>query len=188
VLNSETVKRLRDKWSEIEDRGTLHVEAFTSGNLTCSVLSSTISKICKKYGWDSPDVVVIDYADIMADEGKDERASVNKRWKYLRGLADKHKCLIVTATQANSSSFDFEDLTLRAFSEDRRKLDHVTAFFAINQRPEERQQDIWRIAALNKREHPFNEAHQAACYGCLALGVPHIVSHHKFSAPPKPSK
>ena len=71
---------------------------------------------------------MIDYADIMADEGKDERASVNKRWKYLRGLADKHKCLIVTATQANSSSFDFEDLTLRAFSEDRRKLDHVTAF------------------------------------------------------------
>lgn len=188
ILDSETVKRLRDKWSEIEGRGTLHVESFTSGNLTCSVLSATISKICKKYGWDSPDVVVIDYADIMADEGKDERASVNKRWKYLRGLADTHKCLIVTATQANSSSFDFEDLTLRAFSEDRRKLDHVTAFFAINQRPEERQQDIWRIAALNKREHPFNEAHQAACYGCLALGVPHIVSHHKFSVPPKPSK
>ena len=59
-----------------------------------------------------PDVVVIDYADIMADEGKDERASVNKRWKYLRGLADTHKCLIVTATQANSSSFDLSILFL----------------------------------------------------------------------------
>lgn len=188
ALTAEKARELRDAWRQTGNPGVLHVEAFSSGNLTCSGLNSAISKICKKYKWNHPDVVVIDYADIMANEAQDERASVNKRWKFLRAVADEFKCLVVTATQANSSSFDFEDLTLRAFSEDRRKLDHVTGFFAINQRPEERREDVWRIAALNKREHPFDEIDHAKCYGCLALGSPHMVSHHVVSLPPKPVK
>ena len=184
VLSPQMARRVRNAWQKTGNPGVLHVEAFASGSLTCSGLQGIVQKVCKKYGWEHPDVIVLDYADIMADEGRDERASVNKRWRFLRSLSDTANCLVVTATQANSSSFDFEDLTLRAFSEDRRKLDHVTAFFAINQKPEERQKDIWRIAALNKREHPFNEAHQAQCHGCLALGSPHFISEFKYSEPP----
>ena len=188
LLTPELAKRLRDKWASLGKEGVLHVEAFTSGALTRAGMTSAVNRICKRYGWDHPDVVILDYADIMAKEARDERESVNERWKYLRGFSDTFDCLLVTATQANSSSFDFEDLTLRAFTEDRRKLDHVTAFFAINQKPEERTEDIWRIAALNKREHPFNEASQAKCYGCLAMGTPHIVSHHEHHKPPQPVK
>ncbi len=187
-LTLRMAQQLRDLWAKQNRKGVLHVEAFTSGNLTCAGLNSAIAKICKKYKWSHPDVVVIDYADIMASEARDERASVNARWKFLRSMSDEWKCLLITATQANASSFDFEDLTLRAFSEDRRKLDHVTAFYAINQRPEERREDVWRIAALNKREHPFDETSQAKCCGCLALGSPHIVSYFVRSYPPKPPK
>ena len=188
LLTADTAKKLRDKWKELDKGGVLHVEAFTSGSLTCAGMTSAVNRICKMYDWDRPDVVILDYADIMANEARDERASVNKRWTYLRGFSDMFDCLLITATQANSSSFDFEDLTLRAFTEDRRKLDHVTAFFAINQRPEERSNDIWRIAALNKREHPFNEANQAKCYGCLSMGTPHIISHYEYSKPPQAIK
>ena len=80
----------------------------------------------------------------------------------------------------------FEDLTMQANSEDKRKLDHVTAYIAINQTPEERKENIWRLAALNKREHPFDEAKQAVCYGCLSMGTPHQVSLFKYAKPPKP--
>lgn len=187
VLSSDLVKEFIKVRAESNPTGVLHVESFPNSTLNCRMLGSVVRKICKFYGWDNPDLLVVDYPDIMADEDSDERKSINKRWKYLKACADPKvfNCLVLVATQANASGLDFEDLALSSFAEDRRKLDHVTAFFAINQTPEERQQSIWRIAVLNKRYHPFDETKQAYCIGCLAMGTVHQLSYNYRSQRPK---
>ena len=185
VLTPDVARKIRDKWAMGEHKGSLYVEQYPLGSLTYSGLVALTKNVCKKLGWEHPDVVVIDYIDAMATEGRDPRESVNQRWRSIRAYADIFKCLVVTATQSNATGFNTEDLTLASFSEDKRKIDNCSALFAINQTPDERIKNIWRIAALLKREHPYDERQQAKLYGCLACGTPHIISVHHFAELPK---
>lgn len=186
VLDRDLAIQVRDQIAQTEGMGILHVEPYPNSTAKCHELNASIRRICKLYGKDHPDCVIIDYADVMDEECEDERKSVNKRWKFFRRCSDIWKCLVITATQANALGLNFDDLTMQANSEDKRKLDHVTAYIAINQTPEERKENVWRLAALNKREHPFDEALQAVCYGCLAMGTPHQVSLSRYAKLPKP--
>ena len=188
LLDSELVRKMRDKWVESGNQGVLHIEHAPSGTLTCAERRSRIRKICKKYGWEHPDVIVYDYAGLLANEKKDERESTHYIWQSLRAEADPEMldCLVITAMQANSTSFDFEDLSIRSFSLDKRCFDEVSGAFALNQTPEERKEGITRIAALLKREHAFDESMQAECHGCLSLGTPLLASTIVYKDPPKP--
>lgn len=186
LLTPELTKKLKLGWHASNNGGKLHIEHHPLGTLTCAEMRSTIKRVCKTYGWDNPDVVIVDQADTMAEEHKDQRAGVNIRWRFLRAFADIFNCLMITNTQSNSSAFDFDDLSLQSFSEDKRKIDNCSALIAINQTIEERAENIWRLAALLKREAMYDERHQCKCYGCLALGTPNIVSVHHFASPPKP--
>lgn len=187
ILTPEIAKLMRDSWCNQKHKGSLYVEQFPLGSLTYGGLVTLTKNICKKLGWEHPDVVVIDYIDAMATEGRDPREAVNQRWRSIRAYADIFKCLVVTATQSNATGFNTEDLTLASFSEDKRKIDNCSALYAINQTPEERIKNIWRIAALLKRESPYDERQQAKLYGCLACGTPHILSVHNFAELPKPT-
>lgn len=187
VLTPDIAKLVRDKWAVGNHKGSLYVEQYPLGSLTYAGLVALTKNVCKKLGWEHPDVVVIDYIDAMATEGRDPREAVNQRWRSIRAYADVFSCLVVTATQSNATGFNTEDLTLSSFSEDKRKIDNCSALFAINQTPDERLKNIWRIAALLKREHSYDERQQAKLYGCLACGTPHIVSVHHFAELPKPT-
>ena len=187
VLTPDVAKLIRDKWSGSEHKGSLYVEQYPLGSLTYAGLVALTKNVCKKLDWEHPDVVVIDYIDAMATEGRDPREAVNQRWRSIRAYADVFSCLVVTATQSNATGFNTEDLTLASFSEDKRKIDNCSALFAINQTPDERLKNIWRIAALLKREYSYDERQQAKLYGCLACGTPHVVSVHHFAELPKPT-
>ena len=186
LLDATLAMKLQQKWHDNNNEGVLHVEHAPSGTLTKANRRTLIQAVCKKYGWDNPDMIVIDYANILAYEGKDERDSIHKIWQSLRADADIFKCLVLTATHSNSSAFDFEDLSLRSFALDRRIFDEVSGCIAINQKPDERRKGIWRLTALLKREGEFDEAIQAECYGNLAMGSPHFISQKIFRDPPKP--
>lgn len=187
LLDVSMVRELRDKIKQEDHGGVLHIEHAPSGTLTVAERRSRIVDICKKYGWEHPDVIIYDYAGIMAREKQDERASMHWIWQSMRAEADPEMfdCLVITAMQANRTAFDFSDLTINSFSEDKRSLDEVSAAFALNQTPEERRDGITRVAALLKREHPFDESMQAECHGCLSLGTPLIVSDIVFRDIPK---
>lgn len=131
----------------------------------------------ERQGW-SPDMVVIDYADIMAHSGKfrEPRDSVNKTWIDLRSLSQAKNVLVVTATQANREGYGLRTLDRRALSEDKRKLAHVTALYALNVWGEEREAGVMRISCMGKRKggyHPTRCVHVATC---LALANPTVLS------------
>lgn len=127
-----------------------------------------------------PDILVIDYADIMAPEpgsGDDPRNQINTTWKKLRGLSQKYHLCVVTATQANADSYTRKTMTRSNFSEDKRKIAHVTAMFGLNQDEEEKKQGIMRINAIARREEEYFESRCVTVAGCLKIAAPMMLSH-----------
>lgn len=129
-------------------------------------------------GWGSPDVVVIDYADLLAPMPgyNDSRDQVNAAWKQLRAMSQSLHCLVVTATQADAASYRTETITMHNFSEDKRKNAHVTGMVGLNQTPQEKEQQIMRLNWIVLREgdfHPMKCVHVA---GCLSVGNPAVKS------------
>lgn len=129
------------------------------------------------------DVIIVDYPDIMApeDNRKEKRHQEDDRWKALRKLSQDRHCLVVTATQTNRAGFGDEDVMITNLGEDKRKADHVTAFFGLNRTEEEEERGIIRVANLLAREGKREVFRQAMVLQCLEIGQPYLFSywHHK---------
>lgn len=124
-----------------------------------------------------PDIVVIDYADIMAAPGaKDERDGINKNWQRLRKLSQELHCLVVTATQADAAAYDQEIQTKRNFSGDKRKNAHITAMHAINVTDDEKESKVCRLNVIARRDGEYNPKRCVHVAQCLALGQPAVLS------------
>lgn len=125
-----------------------------------------------------PDVVVIDYADILAPErgGIDYRHQINETWMALRRLSQNYHVLLVTATQSDADSYDREILRKGNFSEDKRKLSHVTGMVGLNQTEAEKERGIFRLNWILLREGAYYESKCVTVAGNLALAHPTIVS------------
>ena len=123
------------------------------------------------------DVIVVDYADILAPCGSykgEYRHNLDETWKRLRGLAQSRKCLVVTASQAGRETFKGK-VKAENVSEDIRKLAHVTSMMGLNQTEQEGQKGIMRVNQLAIREGK-KEYRQAVVLQCLALGKPYVDS------------
>jgi hypothetical protein len=132
-----------------------------------------------------PDVVIIDYADIVAPTKGfrgEYRHQLDDIWKRLRKLAQERNILMVTATQAEKSSFH-KDITQLHVAEDIRKLAHVTCMIAINQNVEEAKKGVARLSQIGIREgkHQFR---QAVILQCLDIGRPCIASKFRDEVEP----
>lgn len=126
-------------------------------------------------GW-VPDVVVVDYADILAapPNMREQRDAINANWKRLRSISQEFHCLVITATQANAASYDADLIRRRNFSDDKRKYGHVTGMFAVNQSEPEKELDVTRLNWLARREHEYSErrvVYVAGCRPCNAIAV-----------------
>jgi len=118
-----------------------------------------------------PDVVIIDYADILAPEldRKDFRHQTNDTWKALRRLSQEWHCLVIAPTQASTASYDAEVQTMRHFSEDKRKLAHVTGMMGLNQTDDEKRRGLMRLNWVVLREAEFMTKRCLYVGQCLPL-------------------
>ena len=120
----------------------------------------------------------IDYADIlkMVYHGKEGRDCINETWKLLRGLSQKRHCLLITATQSDADSYERGTLTMKNFSDDRRKIDSVTGMIGLNQAELEKKRGIMRLNWISLRDGEFQVSQCCHVAGCLALANPAIKS------------
>lgn len=157
----------------------LYVRAYPAHTINVQGIRSVLQR------WDqegfTADVVVIDYADIMAPPAGtgrfDARDQVNRTWLQLRSLSTERSCLVVTATQANAKSYGQKGLLQRwHFSEDKRKLANVTAVAGINVSDDEKDLGLMQLNWVALREGEFSSRKSVHCAGCLALSMPAILS------------
>src|SRR5690606_10442718 len=154
------------------------VSTHTSGSLTVNGMLSILDLWERQDGFVS-DMIVVDFADIMASDLKGEpRHQENDKWMRLRGLSQKKHALVVTATWTDSASYKVNTLSLSNFSEDKRKFGHVTAMYGLNQDPKnrEKQLGIMRINEIVLREDAFSQYNQVSVLQNLSRGQPTLAS------------
>lgn len=119
-----------------------------------------------------PDVIVVDYADILAPEDPraQPRDQVNSTWKALRKLSQERHALVIAPTQADAASYDINTQSMKNFSEDKRKLAHVTGMLGLNQTEDEKALNIMRLNWIALRESPFHARRCLWVGQCLPIG------------------
>lgn len=156
---------------------------YPPSTLTVAQISAQLDILLQQENY-MPDVVIVDYADLLDVEPSarkfEYRHQINATWMALRALAQVRKCAVITATQAKLAARKKSQVDQTDTSEDKRKLAHVTAMLALSQSPEEKCQGIMRISNIAMRDADFDVNRSVAVLQCLAIGKPYLVSYeHK---------
>ena len=153
----------------------LKLSVHPNTTLTVAMLEAKLEQWRRELGW-VPGVVVVDYADILAPDIKgDTRDQIDDTWRRLKGVSQKYRCCVITATQTNRESAAAVTLQRVHVSEDKRKFAHVSAMFGINQTPQEKAAQVFRLNCLALRNGGFNELHCVAVAGCPQVYRPMMV-------------
>lgn len=155
------------------------LSTHANGTLSVGIIRQTLEQ-WEKDSQFIPDLIVIDYADLLVTEQRMEfRHQQNQIWKDLRGLSQMKPWLVVTATQADAKSYDQDRLKLSNFSEDKRKYSHVTAMYGLNQdhTDREKRMGIMRINELVVREGDFQITNEVVVLQSLHISRAFLSSY-----------
>ena len=162
----------------IDKKRHLRISTHANGTLSVAGIRATLKN------WEIegfvPDMVIVDYSDLLVPSVHSEfRHQQNQIWKDLRGLNQELNCLMVTASQADSKSYEIDRITMSNFSEDKRKFGHVTAFYGLNQdhRGREKQLGLLYINELVLREDEFDSTSGVFVLQSLKTGQPFLGSY-----------
>ena len=153
-----------------------------SSHPNSTVSANDLDKILvdwSREGW-IPDVVIIDYADILAPPKgvRDSLDQIDETWKRLRRISQDRSCLVLTATQSSAANYGNENYLLgkRDFSGRKTKLAHVNGMIGINVSSKEKDLGRARINLIVRRKGRYNEKHYVRVVGSMAIGNPAILS------------
>lgn len=186
TVEHKTISRKAVSISEIQKKqkqlkrmfrgGDIRVLAVPAYSESVEMLDMDIENLVQNDGY-IPDVIIVDYADIMMPSEKgDYRNQIDGIWKRLRGMAQKRKCVVFTASQSGRASIG-KNVDATDIAEDIRKLAHVTSMVSLNQTEIEKKNGILRLKQLAVREGE-QEFRQAVCTQCFGIG--RIVTDSRF--------
>jgi hypothetical protein len=120
-----------------------------------------------------PDVVAIDYADILAPPHgiRETLDQTDETWKRMRRMSQDMHCLVVTASQSNAAAYTAKDNTLgrKHFSGRKTKLAHVNAMIGINCSEADKKLGVMRLNWVVRRNAQFSEQNAVTVAGCLGV-------------------
>lgn len=161
------------------DRPFLKFMAKPAGSLTVAEADELIRDDYQRNGW-LPDAIVVDYADILAvPKGMnldDTKAKTDENWIQLRALANKWKCLVLTATQSNAQAYDARLQNRRHFSGSKGKNAHSAMLFGMNVTAYEKDHGLMRINEITRRHGHYSTYNPVHVAGCMAIGSPFMLS------------
>lgn len=170
------VKKKQKSLKRLFRGGAFRIYAEPAYSLTVEGLENQLDDLA--YEGFYPDIIIIDYADIMAPSDKTEyRQQIDGIWKRLRALAQKRKAVVFTASQTNRGAISRE-VEAEDTAEDIRKLAHVTSMVSISKTKYCKQNSLAIYSQLAVREGQ-PETRKVIATQCLALGRPVIESHWK---------
>lgn len=164
-ITDTTVRDLEDNIIDVEDKvrmraaksGRLLIHEFPSGSMTPSMLRRLIEKYRNR--GIIFDLVVVDYADIMAPDFRTDNAIENSKEIYigLRALAFEFDCAMLTATQSNREGAKAQTVKMEHVAEDFNKIRTADLVISINASEDEQNAGEARLffAASRNQESGF---------------------------------
>ncbi len=155
----------------------LKLECAPAGQMKVRDIRTRIQRLMR-VGW-KPDIVCVDYADILAPPAgvREDREQINTNWIQLSALRQEFDCAVITASQTDAKAYDERYLISRKnFSNDKRKLAHVTGMIGINQTSDEKEKGLCRLNWVVGRRGKYSDKRVCYVAGCLDVARPHVLS------------
>lgn len=175
ALDPSKAELYQNRLRKLYRKGDVRIVQLPGYQATVKDIENYMDKL-SFYDHYNADVVVIDYADLMAPTKNlnEYRHRIDDIWKGIRALAQRRNILAVTASQTNKETFN-RDIRQGDAAEDIRKIAHVTCALALNQKEEEHDKGIIRVKQLAIREgKQIND--QALVLECLDIGKAYLDS------------
>jgi hypothetical protein len=151
VFDIATVKKVRQKVKRMGGR--LIIKKYPIGTCTVDELNRYLNYL-ERFEEFVPDVLVNDYADIMAYRGRGDnpRHGINDTYLGLKAIADERNCLVVTASQGNREAIRKKKPSQKDVAEDIRKLANVDTMIGVCQTEEMAQQELASLWVVVNRD------------------------------------
>lgn len=169
-LDSCSIEAIQKRY--LEFGGDIKLRCYPPRTLTLQKLKSEL-KVLSVFENFVPDVIVLDYADIMAlPPGKERRLQLDELWLGLRNITLDMNNLIVTASQTGRETVGGKrDADESNIAEAVSKVNHVTRMVTINRSKRDKQLGIYRMSCQTMRDgrESFD---QLVVVNCLEIGRP----------------
>jgi hypothetical protein len=141
-------KDIQDKllWS----RGELLIKEFPTGTLSTEHLLLYLDTLKRERGF-VPDLIILDYADLMKLDARELRIDTGRLYKELRGISGLGYAL-VSASQGNRDSANAKVVDVTNVAEDWSKIGTVDVILTYNQTAAEKQLGLARIFVAGGRD------------------------------------
>lgn len=143
LLHQEMVKRtIKSMQSTYNKR--FYIYEWPPDECSVDHIYALLTNLKRTKGW-KPDVIIIDYMDLMVSRRKKYNDTEYSRLKHvateIRGLAKNENVLVFTATQTNRGGMDDEQIDLNKSAESFGKNFALDYVISLNQSIDERNQD-----------------------------------------------
>lgn len=170
-VSKKVVRRAMRKSAKYANLENYRVKCFPRFSVTFDEVRSYILRYIEKSKW-HPDIILLDYLDIMAQEHQEIRIDVDNKWKNASKLAGELNCLVINADQANKAARTAYAIDKTSTSESKTKDGHLDIRLGINQMPHERELNIARMNTLFHRHFDFNENREVLITQRLEVSQP----------------
>ncbi|RJR29685.1 hypothetical protein C4564_01845 [Candidatus Microgenomates bacterium] len=144
---SRFLRKKAKKFSRLK----LLVKEFPTAQLTIPELSAYLDVLERQYKF-IPDVLILDYADLMKLDTQMLRLDTGRVYRELRGLGVERNFAVVTASQSNRSSERARLITTEHSAEDYSKMQTADYVITYNQTHFEKQLGLARLYGSKVRD------------------------------------
>lgn len=137
-----------DRW---EPRTKIIVKEFSSGSLTPGMLEAYLVQLASRCSF-VPDMVILDYADLMKVSAANLRLELDRIFVEIRGLAQEHNFALVTMTQANRRGAESKSgVGVHHVAEAWSKIATADTVLTLSRTPEEEKFGLARLKVAASR-------------------------------------
>ncbi|MDJ0953458.1 MAG: DnaB-like helicase C-terminal domain-containing protein [Acidimicrobiia bacterium] len=152
IISTKGSKLLRKRSQALrKSQQQILVKQFPTNSLTTLELSAWLDQLERTTRF-VPDVLLVDYADIMKISAGAVRQDTSAVYKDLRGLAVDRNMAVVTCSQSNRSGEDARMLTFKHFAEDYSKAATSDYVITYSQTPQEHKLGLARLFNAKNRD------------------------------------
>lgn len=134
-------------------KGYLHIEHLSTYTLTREMMDVFV-KILISQGFPKPDVVIVDYLDLMKypQKTEQERIRLGKLTQELKKFSQEHNCVVISPTQLNRDAYKKTEIDLDSISESSMKAHFQDSILILSGNKQELQSKKVEIQ-IRKNRH-----------------------------------
>ena len=150
IMDSKDI--VKEKIQDVS--GKLIIKEYPTKSASTKSIKNHLEKLKKQNIL--PDVVIVDYADLLrpVSHGAEKRHDLEGIYEELRGLASEFECAFITASQTNRGGLNAEVITMESISEAFNKCFVADFIFSLSRTPQDKQANSGRVFIAKNRNGP----------------------------------